>query len=181
MTPLAPSDPPDGDDARPPRGRTVERLGASSASAGGTGTPRAVLLLPVALFVHVVEEWFGGFPEWTIHIMGDPIAPERFLLINGIGLVLFSGCALTAVRDREAAWLGVVMAGLLGLNALLHVGGSLIYGGYAPGVVTGVVLYVPLSGLVLWQSRGQMPERVFAGSVLGGVGLHALVTLLALG
>jgi hypothetical protein len=27
--------------------------------------PRMALLLPIVLFLHQAEEWFGRFPEWT--------------------------------------------------------------------------------------------------------------------
>lgn len=154
--------------------------GASPPSDADAGAPRVVLLLPLAFLLHAIEEWLGGFPTWTARVVGEAMAPERFLLLNGIGLALFTACALAAVRDRGAAWIGVALAALLGLNALLHLGLSTAYGSYAPGVVTGVVLYLPLSGRVLWQSHGRLSGRVFAGAVLCGVAVQALVPILAL-
>lgn len=146
-----------------------------------SGAPRAVLLLPVAVLAHVVEEWFGGFPAWTATVFGSELSPERFLVINAVGLLLVTAGAVAAVRSREAAWLGVTLAALFTLNALLHLGLSAAYGSYSPGTVTGVVLYLPLGAVVLRRCYATMSGGTFAGSVLLGIGVHAVVTFTALG
>jgi hypothetical protein len=107
----------------------IEPLDDSHSSA-----PFAVILLPVAVALHIVEEWFGGFIDWLSLALDVNIEAERFLAINMIGLVLFAiGCA-SAYREPRAAWVGVSLAALVGVNAIAHtvlsvvVGGAILFG-----------------------------------------------------
>ena len=141
--------------------------------------PRAALVLPFALALHVAEEWFGGFPAWTAVIAGDSLEPERFLVINALGLLLFTAGAVAAFRDSGTAWIVVSLAALVGLNGVLHTLATAAFGRYSPGVVTGLLLYIPLSVVVLRFSATMLPKAHFARAVLLGILLHALVTLVA--
>lgn len=146
----------------------------------GLRPSRAAMLLPVALLLHVGEEWFGNFPEWTALIVGDGLEPERFLAINAAGLVLFAAGTLAAFRDPSVAWIIASLAALLGLNAVLHTLATVALGRYSPGTVTGLLVCLPLSIVVLRSSSALLPRAHFAGAVIAGVLLHALVTLVAL-
>ena len=127
----------------------------------------------------MAEEWFGGFPEWTAVIAGDGLEPARFLVINALGLLLFSAGTWAAFRDAGASWIVTSLAALVGLNAVLHVLATAAFARYSPGVVTGLLLYVPLSAAVLRSSATSLTRARFAGAVLGGVVLHGMVTLVA--
>lgn len=139
-----------------------------------------MILLPVAVLLHIVEEWFGGFPAWASTVLGTEISPERFLLINAIGFAIFVVGALAALLSPHMVWFGVSLAALVGLNAALHGLASLIVGSYSPGTVTGLLLYIPLSAILLRSSASQLPRAVFVGSVLFGILVHALATFSAL-
>ena len=141
---------------------------------------RAVILLPIALLLHQVEEWFWGFPAWISAILDTNLSPERFLTINTLGLILFVFGALAALLSPHMAWLGVSLATLVGVNGLLHGVLSLVAGSYSPGTVTGLLLYVPLSAILLWSSVRRLSRPVFVGAVVFGILLHGLVTLSAL-
>ena len=142
--------------------------------------PRIAALIPLVLLVHQVEEWFGGFPEWTQSVVGDGVEPEQFLVINAVGLVLFSVWTLAAFRAPRMAWIAAALAALLGLNGLVHAGATLLLGRYAPGTVTGLVLSVPFSVVVLRAAARALPRPQVVGAVVGGVALHGMVTLIAL-
>jgi hypothetical protein len=101
--------------------------------------PRIALLLPPAVLLHVVEEWFGGFPAWTVAVLGDGVSPERFLAVNAVGLVLFTVGTLAALRYSGAAWLVVSFAALFIVNAVLHTLATLGWGLYSPGLITGLL------------------------------------------
>jgi len=142
--------------------------------------PRAVILLPIVLLLHIAEEWFGGFPAWSAAILGSEISPERFLSINALGLVIFVIGTLAALLSPQMAWFGVSLAALVGVNGVLHGLASLVAGSYSPGTVTGVLLYIPLSAILLRLFSDLLSRPVFAGSVLFGVLLHAVATFSAL-
>lgn len=145
-----------------------------------TGAPRSVILLPIAILLHIAEEWLGGFPAWSAVILGSEISSERFLLINTVGMAIFIVGTLAALASPQMAWFGVSLAALVGLNAGLHGLASLATGSYSPGTVTGLVLYIPLSVVVLRSSAGRLSRAGFAGAVVFGVLVHAAATLLAL-
>lgn len=152
----------------------------ASAPAGPAGAPRVALLLPIAYLLHVAEEWFGGFSAWTQFAVGREVSPERFLLINGIALPLIVIGTLAAVYSADMAWFAVALAALFGLNGVLHTLATLGLGRYSPGTVTGLLLFIPLSIVVLRSSAVRLPRATFAGAVVFGVLLHGFVTFVAL-
>lgn len=141
--------------------------------------PRAAIYLLFAYLLHLAEEWFGGISEWTRVILGIEISPERFVLINASAFLLFAIGTLAASSIPRMAWFSASFAALLGLNGVLHTLATLGFGVYSPGTVTGLLLYIPLSAIVLRASYAQLSRSVFASSVLFGVLLHGFVALLA--
>lgn len=106
---------------------------------------RAILLAPLIFFCHVIEE-APGFVEWAnAHIEPD-ITAATFWSVNAAGLIItlvvvgmIKLSPSVSSHLVAIAWLSFLMAA----NAILHIGGSVIDGGYAPGVVTATVLYIP--------------------------------------
>lgn len=142
--------------------------------------PRVALLLPVVLLVHQAEEWFGGFPEWTRYAVGAGVTAERFLVINTVGLVLFTAWTLAAFRDDRMAWIVAALATLIGLNGLLHALASIVVGRYSPGTATGLLLSLPFSVVVLRAAFQTRPRLSVFGAMAAGVVLHGVATILAL-
>jgi hypothetical protein len=144
-----------------------------------SAAPQAALLLPVAFLLHLAEEWFGGISAWTLIALGNEISPERFVLINGIAFPIFVAGTVAACYFPRMAWFSASFAALLGLNGLLHTLATLGLGLYSPGTVTGLLLYLPLSAIVLRASATQLTGIVFASSVIFGVLIHGLISFLA--
>ncbi len=125
-----------------------------------------------AAIVHVVEEFFypGGFmdvlkrfnPQFTPFVIG------RFaVIINGLFLLL---CILAAIVGRNNLFFSLSVASLLFINALMHIGATLRARGYAPGIISSVLLYLPLSvyAYYLFISSGQITWlEVVASGLLG--------------
>jgi hypothetical protein len=155
--------------------RMIEPLDDNPSSA-----PLAVILLPVAVALHIAEEWFGGFIDWARLVMEVNIEAEQFLAINTIGLVLFViGCA-SAYREPRAAWIGVSLAALVGVNAIVHTVLSVAVGEYSPGTITGLLLYVPMSVIIIRWAATHLSRGVVGGAILFGIGIHAVATLSAI-
>ena len=101
----------------------------------------------VAALLHVVEEYYvpGGFFDF-VRRLGTGIAEQLTLsvaiVVNGLFLLL---ALLAAILWRNYPVPSLSIAGLLLVNALIHVAGSLRAKAYAPGLLTAVILYVPLS------------------------------------
>lgn len=148
-------------------------------STSNNTAPRAVLLLPIAYVLHLAEEWFGGLSLWTMAVLGYELSLERFIIINAIAFPIFVTGALAAVYDSRIAWFGTSFAALLGLNGVLHTFGTLAYGRLMPGTITVLLIYIPLSVIVLRSAASRFSTIVLVRSIWLGVLLHGLVALLA--
>jgi hypothetical protein len=137
--------------------------------------PLLAWLLVAAYGAHILEEWFGGFPEWVASIAGAPLPRGAFLAINAVALFLVVVGTRVATRGETRGWIAIAVAAVLFVNALLHVLGSLLTATYSPGMFTGVILYLPLGGLALLRAWDQTPGRSFARGVLAGLVAHAAV------
>jgi len=153
---------------------------SSTAPDRGPYPPWTAWLLPIALLSHQVEEWFGGFPEWSRIVFGRGVTPGQFLLINSIGLIIITFGTAAAFRERRLAWIVASIATLMGLNAVLHGLATALLGPYSPGTATGLLLALPVSVVVLRSSAACLPRHQFIGGVLAGVLLHGAVSYVAL-
>ena len=141
--------------------------------------PLPAWLLVAAYAAHIVEEWFGGFPEWLAAVTGAPLPRRAFVSINAVALLVVIVGTRVAMRSDSRAWIAIAVAAALFGNALLHILGSVVTGTYSPGLFTSVILYVPLGGLSLLRASEQAPRSGFARGVVAGLAAHAAVSLLA--
>ena len=114
-----------------------------------------------AASLHIIEEFVypGGFAAWDRQYWPDiakSITPRFHIIINALLLALCLYVGVLGSRPAGvAAWL-TVMALLFG-NALWHMSGAIRTKSYSPGMVTGLLLYVPLTiyGYFRFLSSGQ--------------------------
>jgi hypothetical protein len=141
--------------------------------------PPLLWLFVAAYFAHVVEELLGGFPAWLGSIFGRPLSMDAFLAINVVGLAVVSFAAWLSTRSEARGWLGIAIATVLFTNGLLHILGSLATASYSPGLITGVVLYLPLGQLALLRAWHQVSPSFFMRGVVCGLVAHGVVTVVA--
>jgi hypothetical protein len=141
--------------------------------------PALVWLFVAAYVAHLLEEFFGGFPEWFGVVLGRPLPIPAFLLINGVALVAMILAVRAATRRESLGWLAIAVATVLLVNGVLHLLASLAWGQYSPGLITGVVVYVPLGLLALLRAWHQVPEPFFWRGVAAGLAAHAIVIVVA--
>lgn len=142
--------------------------------------PALVWLLVASYAAHLVEEYVGGFPEWFALIRGSPLPLEAFLAINAVGLAAMAAAARAATRREDLGWLGIGIATIVLLNGVAHLLASLVTATYSPGLLTGLVLYLPLGQFALVRAWHQAPTPCFWRGVTAGVAAHTLVTMTAL-
>jgi hypothetical protein len=135
-----------------------------------------------AYLAHLAEElWAGeGLPRWLGRIAGRPLPDPAFLAINAVGVVLLIAGIRAAVRRDSAGWIAVAIATVVSTNAVLHLLGSIATGVYSPGLITAIVLYVPLGSLTLLRAADQMAPRAFGRGVSAGVAVHVLISMVAI-
>jgi hypothetical protein len=127
---------------------------------------QAVWLVPVAVLLHVLEEW-PRFPRWARRFASPDYTDREYVAIHAFGLAT-ALAATWAVSRLPSPWLVFPFLALLvgpGLfwNAFFHVGGTLVSRAYCPGVLTGVVIYLPLAS---WLGALAVREGILGAGAL---------------
>lgn len=134
---------------------------------------------------HIFEEFVfpGGFSEWYRKYRPDAARSFTPRFAVAVNALLLAACLLVpqiGLPPRGVA-LWLTLAALLFANALFHMRASLRTREYSPGVITSVVLYIPLAlyGFLHFVQTGQASVGTAVGAaVLGGsynfisAGLH---------
>lgn len=136
--------------------------------------------------VHQIEEhlWPGGFRQYAnAHVFKSgrddwPVDEGGVALVN-IGWVWLP-ILLAALFPDALRWLGLGWVGLTFVNALSHIGTTVRFRGYNPGLVTSIVLFLPFTIWVFATevSRGALSGAEIGGLVVAGVLLHVPVAAL---
>lgn len=141
--------------------------------------PTLAILLAAAAMLHVTEEFLfpGGFTEWYARLI-----PPRTEKKNTGGFLVwintFMMCAIAyAIHLGDTSSGHVIwydIAAILTANACLHIWGTFKLKAYSPGVVTAVLLYIPLFilGTVQLVGTGLIPLHRAIFSVVLGIGFH---------
>ncbi|MGI9272608.1 MAG: HXXEE domain-containing protein [Woeseiaceae bacterium] len=140
---------------------------------------QASVWLIIAYLIHLCEEWFWGFPEWSRVIRGEGVSSDTFIAINSIGLLLFVTLAALTRRRPEMAWFPAILATIFSLNGVLHALATWRYGVYSPGTVSGILISLPLGLLVLREMRKRLSVAAFTGCLVWGVIAHIFITFIA--
>jgi hypothetical protein len=138
-----------------------------------------VWLFPICFSLHLIEEWFGGFPEWAARVVGSELPRGAFIGINALALLVMLMAVRATVATERNGWMGIAVATILLVNGTAHILGSLVTRSYSPGLLTGIVLYLPLGQLTLMRAWLQSSRATFAGGVVAGLAVHALVVVVA--
>jgi hypothetical protein len=139
------------------------------------------LLFPLTYLVHVAEEYWcgGGFYNWA-RVLGMQMDGTRFLQINAVAWTGMLVLSLLAVSVARVRWITISFAAVVLLNGSAHTVASLVTASYSPGLVSGLLLWIPLGAYTLRRALAETSRRAFWGAVVWGLALHALVTFTAL-
>lgn len=152
--------------------------------------PRWVGFLAVAVYmVHNVEEYGiaangirHAFPDELCQLVGQApypgcaIPPAFYLAVN-LSLVWVAGPAAALLAPRVPA-LGLVLWGVIAINAVVHIVPAVLRLQYDAGLVSAVLLFVPVSIWILGTMTGRAGPltRGTLAPVLGsGVLMHAVL------
>src|SRR5215213_5676722 len=102
-----------------------------------------------AVAAHVFEEfvWPGGFAEWSRRYPPGQtvtVTPRFLLRINAVFAAMALLPPVLGATPRGAG-MWMVVAAIAAVNGVFHLVAAVCTHAYAPGVVTGVMLYLPLA------------------------------------
>ena len=145
--------------------------------------------LGVAIYlIHNIEEYgvdllgqFHAFPHFMCAMLAQPPypfcpIPAPFYLGGQLAALFWVGAPVAAILSRRHPILGLSVYGVIFVNALTHLGGFM-RSGYNPGVLTALILFLPLSFWVAGVCFGKrgLPYGALAFIVADGVFLHAVL------
>ena len=139
-------------------------------------------LIPATYVLHIAEEYWGGegFPAYIARTRGAHLTPSRFLLMNGIGCALMLLGVWLAHRYKFKQWLLVCLGMVAMGNGLSHTVNSILTREYNPGVVTVLLIWIPLGVVSLIYAKRKLAGRKFWVALAIGIGILLVVALLAL-
>lgn len=143
----------------------------------------------VVYMVHNVEEYGiaangvqHAFPDSLCAFLGQPGypgcgIPTAFYLVVNLPLVWVAGPA-AALLSRRFPLAGLALWGVVGVNAIVHIVPAIVQGQYDPGLVTAIMLFIPLTVMTAIAAIGRRgPYRRRAGLVLVAAGALMHVVL----
>jgi hypothetical protein len=106
------------------------------------------LILAACIMMHVTEEFLfpGGFIEWYKEFrpaLAAGIKPGYIVWINAL-MIGICNVSLYLGPTVHGATIWYTVAAIGAINACFHIIGVFSLKKYSPGVVTGVLLYIPL-------------------------------------
>jgi hypothetical protein len=149
---------------------------------GKTWPAAWVWLYPATYAIHILEELWGGegFTAWLARIAGVELAAQQFLDWNALALLLMSAGVLLTLRWRHLRWLLLAYGVAFLLNALSHLAASLYTVSYSPGLVSGLLLWLPLGAFTLIYFKPTLSRRGRRAGLLVGLSMHCVVLALTL-
>ena len=136
---------------------------------------RAVWLFPLAFGVHVIEEW-PQFVGWANRYASASFTRRDYLVIHLTGLVgaVVVAAMLSRVSPRPVVFVFFAFLFLPALfwNVVFHVGATVAYRAYCPGVVSAVLIYPPVVYLV--SCAAQREGLTSLGSWMTALGIAAV-------
>lgn len=136
-------------------------------------------LFPAIFVLHILEEHFGGFHIWLAGITGKEPSLPQFLALNIVCLIVMAVGTLVAMRLHN--WRGLVLASAVAvvINGVAHLVASIATQSYSPGVLTGMLMWMPLGTYTISVANRSSEKRTLNAFIGLGVGVHVLVLVVA--
>jgi hypothetical protein len=138
---------------------------------------------PITLPIHIAEEFWGGegFLSWNARATGAVLSVTKFFTLVSVGFILVLIGVLLAQRYPKMRWIISALATIFLINGFSHSIATITHHQYSPGLVSGVLLWIPFSIWILVSEHRVTTTRTFFGGVITGAAIHGIVTLFSRG
>ncbi len=128
-------------------------------------------LFPPAYLAHLIDErfWGPGTANWAYANTGVYFTNAGWLAVNIPSMVLLTVAAALAAARVWPQWVGVALAVHFALHALVRIIGTAATAQVAPGVVTGVLICLPLALPTLSRGYRRLSMPDYRKGLLAGV------------
>ena len=134
-----------------------------------------------AVFViHLIEEFWGGTrsPD-PDKLHGLDLSRGGFIRANLVVLILFAGIIVLALKLGFPQFLLVALATLALINGAGHLVTSVRNTSYSSGLVTGLLIFLPLGVFTLIRLEPKMSTLRFSKAIAAGVGMQLGASIIA--
>ncbi len=138
-------------------------------------------LFPLTYLAHIAEEYWGGFPAWIARFWGVESSAANFLSWNGGALLMMCVGVVLVLATKSYRWLLVSFGTAVLINGVVHAVASVATWSYSPGMVSGLLFFIPLGLVTLRRARRSVNARTVRAGLIVGVLMHVGVVLLAFG
>jgi hypothetical protein len=144
---------------------------------------RWLWLFPITYLIHVAEEFWGG-EGYSAHLMktkGVSMSPTRFLAVQAIGTALMAAGIILAKRFRFPNMMVVILGAIVLGNALTHSISASRRQAYEPGLVSAILIWMPL-GLfsLIYFRRFVLNQTRFWIAVIVGIGVNVVIGVITM-
>lgn len=130
-------------------------------------------IFAAVVFVHLTEEFLGGTrSQDPDKLHGLDLSRAGFIRTNTVVMILFGVTILLAVKLGFPQFLLVALAAFILINAVRHVSSTIKESQYSPGLITGLIAFLPLGALTLIRLEPQMGGLRFGLALATGVGMQ---------
>jgi hypothetical protein len=138
---------------------------------------------PITLLIHLSEEfWAGeGFLSWNARSTGAVFSITKFFTLVTIGFILVLVGVVLAKHYKRMRWIISALATIFLINGFSHLFATLTQQRYSPGLISGLLLWIPFSIWILLSEHRNASKRAFFGGIITGAAIHGIVTLFSRG
>jgi len=139
-------------------------------------------IFPVTYLLHIAEEYWvgGGYPAYILRLRGVHLSSTRFLLAQSIGFVLVVAGILLARRFKFRNMMFVILGAIVVVNGLTHTLTSIRYWEYGPGLLTSLLVWLPLGIAALLRFKHHTTTRRYWVGVAIGVAVNVVVGVITM-
>src|SRR4029078_8609056 len=129
-------------------------------------------VFPVTYLIHVAEEYWGGegYPAYILRLRGVHMTTTRFLVAQGLGVVLVTIGVVLAQRFKFPRMMLIILGAIVLVNGITHTATALSIMSYGPGLWSSIFLWMPLGiyTLCLLKKGVSVKQYLFAIATVFG-------------
>jgi hypothetical protein len=136
-------------------------------------------LFPITYILHIAEEYFlgGGYSEYLYKLRGVHLSETRFLVSQAIGIILMAIGLVIARRLGFLRMMLVILGAVVLVNGITHTATSLTYSAYGPGLLTSLLIWLPLGVATLIRFHGLVKPKKYWIAVLIGIAINGVIAV----
>lgn len=137
-------------------------------------------LFPATYLLHIAEEYWGGegYPAYLLRVQGVHFSGTRFWVLQSIGIALMIAGLFLARRLNFPHFLVLILSTVFFKNAATHIVRSSLSAAYEPGLVTSLLLWLPLGAFTLFNLRRLMSGRRYLCGLAIGLAICVAIELM---